>query len=77
MGVFEKLGQAITGGTKRFILSESLVDETKDVLINVTRSFEIGRTSSITKHAVEVGAPITDNKKNNPRNFSIDFLLFF
>jgi len=69
MGVLEK----ILG--KRATLSEDLIDDTNDVLIDVTRGRNISRTSSVTEHAVEVGAPITDNKKNNPVEISIEILL--
>jgi len=70
MGLLEKLFD-----TRRAVLSEDLVDDTNDVLLDVTRARSINRSSSVTEHAVEVGAPITDNKKNNPVEISIDILL--
>lgn len=75
MGVFQKLTDGRIGGFSRAILSESLTDDTNDVLFNVTRSRNISRSSSITEHAIEDGAPITDNKKNNTVGVSMDILL--
>jgi len=75
MGAFEKLKDAVIGGKSRAVLTEDLDDDTTDVLINVTKTRSISLGSTVTEHAVEDGAPITDNKKNNNIGISMDILL--
>lgn len=75
MGVFEKLRDSITGGKTRGVLTEDLDSNITDVLLNVTKARNISLGSSVTEHAIEDGAPVTDNKKNDNIGISLDILL--
>ena len=74
MGVGSKILDAIITGAPRAVLTDKLTGGT-DVLLNSVMSWTENLPSEVTKHAVEEGAPITDNVFNDPASYSISAIL--
>lgn len=74
MGIFELTQVGRINGTKRAILSDQRSGG-KQVLLNSVMSWTDTYGSQITKHAVEQGAPITDNVFIPPVNITLTAIL--
>ena len=74
MGLFELTQVGRINGTQRAILSDQRSGG-KQVLLNSVMSWTDNYDSQITKHAVEQGAPITDNVFNNPITIAMTAIL--
>jgi hypothetical protein len=74
MSIADKRTSATLKGFERAILTN---EETGgiDVYFNITTSFSRSWQSSITEHAVEEGAPITDNIYNSPPEYSMSIIM--
>ena len=74
MTIAEKRISGTLKGFERAILTD---DETAgtDVYFNVVNAFDRSFSSSITEHAVEDGAPITDNIYNSPPEYSMSVIM--
>lgn len=61
-------------GYERAILTDDATAGT-DIYFNVVTAFDRSWASSITEHAVEDGAPITDNIYNSPAEYSMSVIM--
>ena len=65
MGLFEKIAEKTIGLTTTAFLSDDL-DTGGTVDFDVVTAFSQSNEAEVTRHAVEEGAPVTDNVKLNP-----------
>lgn len=75
MGVFELTRIGRLQGVNRAILSESITGIGRNVLLNSVTQWGDSYSGQITKHAVEKGAPITDNIFNDTLRISLTAIL--
>jgi hypothetical protein len=75
MGIFQNESKGFQGGKYLGVITDDLLDDLAGVMLNAVTSYEEGYTSQATEHAVEEGAPITDNVFNNPMGLSISAIL--
>ena len=74
LGLKEKITDAITGGRSRALITDAEVGG-NEVLLNVTSSYSRSWGASVTRHAVEEGAPVTDNVVKDPFSVSLSVVL--
>ena len=70
MGIFEQIKDSIIGGTSRGILVENFVSTNKVIFDTLTK-WTNSNQSQVTEHAIENGAPISDNVFNQPLEIQI------